>query len=201
MLLTASAFRRASVAALLLLLAACGSVTGEPAAVPDAAVSGKPDAGPDASQAHGSVQVTIQDMSFTACRCHHGFGLGINGTATVHVVNSGASPVTLTPGAFVLRDPMTGKSYTTNESGEQNSFSYYSLENVPGTEANPPTPPSFQPLVAAGASTDISVSFYIDDVTWPVPPTPYVLEVNLGAGATATSKTFALSEALDASTP
>jgi hypothetical protein len=147
------------------------------------------------------VQVTIQDMSFTACRCHHGFGLGINGTATVHVVNSGASPVTLTPGAFVLRDPMTGKGYTTNEAGEQNSSSYYSLENVPGTEANPPTPPSFQPVVAPGGFTDISVSFYIDGVTLPVPPSPYVLDVDLGADAKATSKTFALSESLDASTP
>jgi hypothetical protein len=140
------------------------------------------------------VRVTLRDIMFTACQCHHGYAPGIDGAAVVHVLNSGASSVTLIPGTFVLRDAMTGVGYTTNESGEQSSSSYYSLENVPGTETNPPTPPSFQPVVAPGGSTDISVSFYIDGVTWPVARSPYELEVDLGGGATATSKTFALIE-------
>jgi len=169
---------------LFLLVVACGDVLEDTQSVPDSA-----------SPVSGALQISLRNLAFTACRCHHGFAPGIDGAATVHVVNSGPSPVTLVPGAFVLRNQTTGTAYTTLEAGHANSSSYYTLENVPGTTANPPTPPSFQPIVAPGGSTDISASFYIDGVKWPVTPSLYELGVDFGNGATATSTAFALAEA------
>jgi hypothetical protein len=174
--------RRASLALCLVVLLACGeTVSGDIGAAPDSA-----------APPQGSVEVSLHDISFTACRCHHGFAPGIDGAATVHVVNAGARVVTLVPGAFVLRNQTTGAAYTTRES--ESGSGYYSLENVPGSESNPPTPPSFQPALAPGGSTEISVSFYIDDVKWPVAASLYELEVDLGVGVTATSAPFALTE-------
>jgi hypothetical protein len=171
-------------APLLVLVVACGDILGDAQPVADSA-----------SPANGALRIELQNIAFTACLCHHGFAAGIDGAATVHVVNSGFSPVTLVPGAFVLRNQTTGTAYTTLEGGHADSSSYYTLENVPGTAANPPTPPSFQPTVAPGGSTDISVSFYIDGVKWPVTPSLYQLRIDFGDGATATSAAFALAEA------
>jgi hypothetical protein len=183
-----------SFAALLFVSGACGAVPAEPEVRSEA---GSPDTGV-VDAPGGNVNVSILDSSFTACRCHHGFGPGINGTAQIHVVSSETRSVTLVPGTFVLKDQTSGTAYTTTQAGD----SHYSVFNVPGSEGNPPTAPSFQPVLAAGASTDISVTFYIDGVpSLPIPASPYVLLVDLGGGVTATSSPFALDEVLDAATP
>jgi hypothetical protein len=165
------------------------------------AASDRNDAPGGPSPVQGSLDTQVGQVAFEECRCHHGFAPGIDGTAQIHVVNSSATSVTLAPGAFILRNRATGVQYVNYEfdspgrTSSPSPSSYYTLENVPGTQQ---TPPSFEPVVAPGGSTDISVSFYIDGLmTWPVTPTPYVLEVDLGGSTPATSKTFALTEILD----
>ncbi|MCB9728765.1 MAG: hypothetical protein H6746_09855 [Deltaproteobacteria bacterium] len=60
-----------------------------------AALAGCSDGGDGQGPDRATFAVEVRDLALTFCGCHHGFGFGLDGTATVLVANLGDTPVTL----------------------------------------------------------------------------------------------------------
>jgi hypothetical protein len=121
--------------------------------------------------------VAIESPSFTWCRCHHGFGPGLDGTATVKIQSTGKSSATFTAVSLRLLPAGTGPTYSSADSG-----GWVKIDRTSNI------------AVAGGALATPKLTSYLDTlVTDPPATTSYRVELTYsvdGASRVVTSAPF-----------